>query len=378
MEFRIVHEGSVKLKVPVHEKLERAMPVFYNVDKADDRSLSVALLRCYREMVGRDLVACDLLSATGVRGLRLACEVPGLRKVVINDVSPRAFMLMRENVRMNEGCLRCEVETRNEEANRLLWTVGRRFDYLDVDPFGSPTPFLDAAARSVRPGGILAVTSTDTACLCAVYPKTCFRKYGSVVFKTEYRKEVGVRILAKKVIEVGAQHCLALEPVFAYVMGGSFRVYFLVAKGARRADEVLGSIGFILHCERCLFRRTAHLGESPEGRCQRCQSRLRLIGPLFIGRLCRAELGEMMLSAATGRIRSLIKLIVDENAVGTPWYYTVSALSSRLKAPTPRMDSLIDALRQRGYSAVRTHYDWAGIKMNAPIEEVEGAFGAAG
>lgn len=40
------------------------------------------------------------------------------------------------------------------------------WDFIDVDPFGSCLPFLEAAVASVKDGGVLAVAATDLAVLC--------------------------------------------------------------------------------------------------------------------------------------------------------------------------------------------------------------------
>lgn len=36
-----------------------------------------------------------------------------------------------------------------------------KFDVVDVDPYGSPSPFVDAAVQCVADGGLLMVTATD-------------------------------------------------------------------------------------------------------------------------------------------------------------------------------------------------------------------------
>lgn len=40
------------------------------------------------------------------------------------------------------------------------------WDFIDVDPFGSCLPFLEAAVAGVKDGGLLAVAATDLAVLC--------------------------------------------------------------------------------------------------------------------------------------------------------------------------------------------------------------------
>lgn len=371
MKLTRIKEGAIEIRAPLSERPEKSMPVFYNRRKVTDRSLSVILLQSHRLRSKRDLLVCDLLAATGVRGLRFASEVSGLKKVVLNDMNRQAFELMKENVKMNESRLRCKVDVKNERGARLLLGTRERFDVIDVDPFGSPNPFLDAAVRSLRLGGILAVTSTDTACLCGVYPKTCFRKYGALVHKTEYFREVAVRILAKKVIEVGAQYYLALRPVFAYSFADSFRVYSLLEKGAEATDKLLGQIGFILHCDQCLFREAIDFGKLTRERCPKCGSNLSTIGPVFLGRLYDKKLCKSMANHAHGPIRSIVDVMLGESEIEEPWYYTTSALCSRLKTPMPKIDRLIADLKRKGHKASRTHFDAQGIKTNASAEELE-------
>ena len=43
------------------------------------------------------------------------------------------------------------------------------FDCIDLDPYGSPSIFLDSAIRSVKNGGLLLVTATDAGPLCGSF-----------------------------------------------------------------------------------------------------------------------------------------------------------------------------------------------------------------
>ena len=36
-----------------------------------------------------------------------------------------------------------------------------KFDCVDIDPYGSPSPFIDAAVQCVSDGGLLMITATD-------------------------------------------------------------------------------------------------------------------------------------------------------------------------------------------------------------------------
>lgn len=57
---------------------------------------------------------------------------------------------------------------------------GRQFDAVDVDPFGSPAHFLDAALQGTADDGILMVTCTDLATMCGNSPEACLARYGTM------------------------------------------------------------------------------------------------------------------------------------------------------------------------------------------------------
>ena len=143
----VVEEGKVRFAVP---KLETYMkspkeyapsgaPVFYNPIMELNRDIAVLALQAYQRSLARGIRVCEPLTGCGVRGFRLAAEVDGVKKVIVNDISREAAKLARFNVEQNKMTRRISVA--NEDANLLLnrYAVPRkRFDYIDVDPFGSP------------------------------------------------------------------------------------------------------------------------------------------------------------------------------------------------------------------------------------------------
>ena len=72
-------------------------------------------------------------------------------------------------------------------------TVPFWFDVVDIDPYGSCSPFLDAALGLLRSGGLLCVTSTDTSTLVGNAMETAFYKYGGATAKLSPHHEVAVR-----------------------------------------------------------------------------------------------------------------------------------------------------------------------------------------
>lgn len=49
----------------------------------------------------------------------------------------------------------------------------KSFSVIDLDPYGGPNKFLDAAIQTVDEGGLLMVTATDMAVLAGNTPEAC-------------------------------------------------------------------------------------------------------------------------------------------------------------------------------------------------------------
>ena len=248
MKLETISEGKITIDVPSqkHYKLDSKMPVFFNPIMKKNRDLNVIFLRALGK---KRLRVLDLLSGTGVRGLRLAAEVPNTA-VTCNDFSRNAVKLIEKNTKKNK----LKVVVENKPANLLLAEL-KSYDFLDIDPFGSPVNFLDAAIKRLSPHAILAVTATDTSALCGTYPKACLRKYGSRPLRNEFMHETGIRILIKKIQEVAAQYDVGLVPVFGHSSDHYMRVYLEKHSSATAANKVLNEHGHILYCWGCCYRK---------------------------------------------------------------------------------------------------------------------------
>ena len=60
---------------------------------------------------------------------------------------------------------------------------------MDIDPYGTASPFLDAAVQCIYDGGLLCVTCTDMAVLCGSAAGTAYGKYGGVAIKMAAQHE---------------------------------------------------------------------------------------------------------------------------------------------------------------------------------------------
>jgi tRNA (guanine26-N2/guanine27-N2)-dimethyltransferase len=127
----------------------------------------------------------------------------------------------------------------------LLLLTSRGFDYIDIDPWGTPNPYLDSACRRISRGGILAVTATDTSALCGTYPNACRRKYWALPKRDSNMHETGLRILIRKIQLVGAQYEKGLIPVYSYSREHYMRVFLRIEKGKSMVDRIIGFHDFL-------------------------------------------------------------------------------------------------------------------------------------
>jgi len=376
-----VTEGRVKILVPrleafVKEAWEYApskAPVFYNPAMELNRDLAVLALQAYQRMVKRELLACEPLTGCGVRGVRLATEVESVRKVAINDISSEAAKLAEFNVKLNN--LTDRVVVANEDANLLLSRYAaprRRFDYVDIDPFGSPAPYLDSALRALRNGGLLALTATDMAPLCGVHPKACLRKYCGKPLRTEYCHELAVRLLIGCLAMLAAKHDVGVRPLFSYSTYNHVRTYATVSYGAKKADKCIQNMGYILHCFSC-FHRENQEGIIPRLKrdCPECGSKLQTAGPLWLGPLWNDEFCIKIKDIVKGKnlrnranIQKMISIIIGE-AEAPITYYVVDKLCDKFSLPIPSLSKIISELRRSGFQAVATHFSTKAVRTDA-------------
>lgn len=381
MPTQFITEGTTKLEVPELEHFRTRAgdyapslaPVFYNPHMEFCRDISVSAVRVLAGELG-SIRVCDPLAGVGVRGLRYAKEVEGVAKVITNDRSREASELIKRNVELNG--LASLVEVRNEDANVLLWGNRGRFNFVDLDPFGSPAPFVDAACAALARRGMLAMTATDTAPLSGTHAKACLRRYGAKPLKTEYCHELGIRILVGFVQRVAGRHELALTPVLAHATRHYFRVYLRARRSPSAADGLLAQQGYVSHCSACGRRRfTQGMAAGLPSSCE-CGNEFIHAGPLWLGRLIdRAFVHEVAGDLVKrnfkfGQQELVFLARCAEEADGPPTFYDMHELARRAGASPPKIIGLIAKLRGRGYFASRTHFSGTGFRTNAPMDEI--------
>jgi tRNA (guanine26-N2/guanine27-N2)-dimethyltransferase len=366
MELLPITEGGTCLLVPVQDPSRAfppgSSPVFFNPRMALSRDATSLLLRGI--LPGSYL---DAMGATGARGIRIAreCGVP----VTINDRDSLAVELIRRNA--DHAGVPAEIT--QSDVNVLL--SSRRFDCVDLDPFGTPAPFVDAAARSARK--YLFVTATDTAPLCGAHGPAGARRYFARPVNNEYHGETGLRTLLGFVVRELIKYDRGLEPILAFTREHAVRLHLRVRPGVRAADETLGRMGYILQCNRCFYREERAGLIPPCGECS-CGGSLVPAGPLWLGAINDPGTLSGMLDrlpsvplAEGEQLYRLLSLLLEE--LPTSSHYDYHRMAKGLRCSPPPMEVVLGRIRDAGFRVSRAHYSGTAIKTDAPVRILERA-----
>ena len=372
----IVIEGKAKIIIPDPKYFKRPdgvfepawAPVFYNPRMKENRD--IAILVTYTYFNSREYFFVEPLAGVGIRSIRFALESQG--HGIANDLDPLSYYYITRNIILNKVI--DQVKPYNHEANTLLNSLrsnGVIVDYIDIDPYGSPIPFIESTAYAIAKGGLVGVTATDTGPLNCSYPYTCLRRYDSYCIKTDFSKEMGLRILIGSIIRKAASHDIAFKPILSYYRDYYYRVYFTVSRKATDANKLLDDIGYIIYDKethkRIIIRSLDQLSN--------IEYKGNIIGPLWIGTLGDIDFITRIINLINKlgyldqSIKSFLKTLYSEYKVITP-YYRLDRLYSILRKNIPPINSVIKAIRDAGYLAYRTHFDPRGIRTNAPYEEL--------
>ncbi|MFH0701726.1 MAG: hypothetical protein V2A62_04785 [Candidatus Woesearchaeota archaeon] len=347
-------EHSIKIKAELPKIVSQEMDVFYNPVMASNRNISITLLNSLENI---EMNLCDPLAGSGIRSLRFLKELKKnkIKHLYVNDMKDDFSKIFLENAKLNKVKLdknKCFIF--NKEANLFMQEqIG--FDYIEIDPFGSPNPFLATAVARISRGGIIAVTATDTAALTGTYPSVTKRKYWATSFKNYLMHELGLRILIRKIQLQGIQFDKALVPILAYHKDHYFRVYFQNRRGKDDCDTLLKQHQYFLFCKKCLNFKTSIYNKE---KC-RCGAEFIFSGPLWTGTLSNSDLLKKMVSENKFlEEQKFLELLLEESQSKQVGFIDVHETASLQKKNPSKME---DALKK--YKGVRTHFSVHGIKV---------------
>ncbi len=350
-------EGATPLLVPREHSRQgpgkREGRVFFNRQMAFNRDVSVMFFLSIEKLGS----ALDAMASTGARAVRIGNEARGDIQIVANDKDREAMEYIERNIELNslQNCLASHCDLRQLLAQQL-------YDYVDLDPFGTPVPFISASIQGCRRHGFLALTATDTASLSGTFPRKSLRRYGARSMRSPFGHETGLRILIGHMAREAAKLDRGIRPLLCFYADHYFRIHLRLEEGGGKADATLSHLGYVDYDPSSGSRSLASLPTSP-----------RSIGPLWTGPLHSSELLQRMSVpeslAEPERCTKYLQLWINELTVDSPFFFDNDEIASALKASPPSLSKVLEKLNEVGHTT-RTHFSPTGFKTDLPYPEI--------
>ncbi|KAI5799615.1 N2,N2-dimethylguanosine tRNA methyltransferase-domain-containing protein [Pyronema domesticum] len=373
----------------------------------------------------------DALSATGLRALRYTLELPQVTSATANDLDLAAVDSIRRNIRYNSeaGSSACpETLSAADAVGKIVPSLGNaqhhmysvlstaaappcpsgefkpnfaRYEVIDLDPYGTAAPFMDAAVQAVSDGGLLCITCTDAGVWASTgYAEKCYSLYGGLPVKGEWSHEAGLRLILNNVAQTAGKYGLYIEPLLSLSIDFYARVWVRVRNGPVHVKKLASTTMVVYNCdEGCGSWYEQRLGKAKEQtdksgkgtftkfglaraptvgeNCPECKSPMHLGGPMWAGPLHSEAFVERFLTtveeaneaiySTIPRITGMLQTALQEASLnGHPFFHIPSKLSKTLHCEAPPSAALRGALIGLGYKVSRSHCKPSSIKTDAP------------
>ena len=386
---------------------------------------------------GPSFTILDALSATGLRALRYANEIPFATSITANDLLPAATKAIQLNVKHNK--LEDKIKAITGNAMSHMYSIAgdrcrddkgrsvpvKKYDVIDLDPYGTAAPFLDAAVQAVHEdGGLLCVTCTDPGVWASNgYPEKCFSLYGGIPMKGVHSHEAGLRIILHAIATSAARYGLAMEPLLSLSIDYYARVFVRIYKSASDVKFLAGKTMVVYNCDsgcgawttQMIARNKLVPNKSGKGHywkhvfgmapttsesCSHCGMKTHIAGPMFAGPIHSPEFIKRILNElpnvskdtyqTTDRIEGMLTVALEEvlppleeesdsptltkkthrydpaSIDHYPFFFIPSVLSKIFHCITPHENAIRGALKHLGYRVTRSHAKAGSIKTDAP------------
>lgn len=374
----------------------------------------------------------DALSATGLRALRYAKEIPFATDVTANDMSQKAVNSIKLNVKHNKLEDTITAKTGNAIAYMYSYCDKKGYDVIDLDPYGTAAPFLDSAIQAINSDGLLCVTCTDSAIFASHgYLEKTYSQYGGLPLKGEPCHEGGLRLLLHAIASSAARYGMAIEPLLSLSIDYYIRVFVRIRKSPEDVKMLAGKTMIVYHCESgCgswstqflarnkvtsnkngdkFYKHGFAAGPSADVHCQHCGFKTHLSGPMYGGPLHNVGFVERLLAQLNevdretyptmDRIEGMLHTAMEEITFGVkqekangakdtkvldplipkadpaevdhhPFFFIPSSVAKILHCSAPPLAPLRGALRHAGFRVSMSHCKPGSIKTDASWKDI--------
>ncbi|KAF8744516.1 tRNA methyltransferase, partial [Rhizoctonia solani] len=375
-----------------------------------------------KEYVAPKFVILEALSATGLRAIRYAHEIPLVKYVIANDILPAATEAMRRNVELNGlgpasaseesgpvktgkkadlGKVRVsEMDAMGREGKKKLAKRAinsallynhradhSRVEVVDLDPYGTAAPFIDGAVQAVADGGLLCVTCTDMAVLASNnYPEKCYANYGGVP---------ALRLVLHTLATSAARYGRYITPLVSLSIDFYVRVFVQVRSAPIEVKKAFSQSATYYVCSGCQSPHEQTLGRIVEKpgtnnltykaqsgppigpECDECGFKFHVAGPMWSGPIHDKTFVNEVLKhieenpgkyGTEQRMKGMLTVASEE--LDVPFYFTPSRLSGFFHCNSPPLEHVASALLHKGYEISRSHACAGSLKTTATRAQV--------
>ncbi|KAI0497661.1 hypothetical protein KFK09_020894 [Dendrobium nobile] len=336
----------------------------------------------------------EALAASGLRALRYAREVDGIGPVIALDNDEASVKACMRNIKFNGSTACSKVEAYHADARVYMLTNQKEFDVVDLDPYGSPSVFLDSAVQAVTDGGILMCTATDMAVLCGGNGEVCYSKYGSYPLKGKYCHELALRILLACIESHANRYKRYIVPILSIQMDFYIRVFVRIFTSASAIKNTPLKLSYVYQCVGCdsfhlqcvgrtvsknnSVKHAPGFGPVVPQECTDCGKKFNMGGPIWSAPMHDQEWVLSILEnvkalreryPAYGKIFAVLTAISEE-LHDVPLFLSLHSLCGTLKCTSPSAEIFRSAVFNAGYRISGTHVNPLGLKTDAPMEAI--------
>lgn len=367
-------EGKARLLVPNPEtyRVSRGTYspskaiVFFNPLMKENRDIMVAVITALSKVSRHVVTFAESMGGVGVRTVRVLLETD-VEEALYNDFHLLAVKVATENLERNGVLAKARISSL--DANFFHSLHGRgpyRVTYLDLDPFGSPAPYMFTAISAVQHGGILGVTSTDSAVLGGLYPTKSLARYGTWIEKTHMMKEIGIRSLLGSIARFASSQDVSIVPLLSYCDKYYVRLYVKILRSRSKAQISASKLGFVRYNEESLSWALEPTGGPLKRNAEK------LIGPVWTAAYCDKEFVKTVYNLSkdwlSQRSTRLLENMLEE--LDSFGYVSLPAVTKKLKTSSVSRSFVMEKIRASGYKASPSIFGGDCIKTDIPPEEL--------
>lgn len=374
----------------------------------------------------------DALSATGLRALRFAQEIPFVTAVTSNDMSQQAVDSIKLNIKHNNLEDKVTANTGNAIAYMYSFCDKKGYDVIDLDPYGTAAPFIDSAIQAINDEGLLCVTCTDSAIFASHgYLEKTYSQYGGLPLKGEPCHEGGIRLILHAIASSAGRYGMAIEPLLSLSIDYYVRVFVRMRKAPLDVKMLAGKTMIVYHCESgCgawttqflarnkvtknkngapLYKHGFAQGPSSDQHCHHCGFKTHLSGPMYGGPIHNIGFIERVLAQLNevdretyptmDRMEGMLHTALEEITFGSklekpngaqttqmldplipktdpaeidhhPFFFIPSSIAKIIHCSSPPVAALRGALRHAGFRVSMSHCKPGSIKTDASWRDI--------